>query len=289
MGFGKLMTAMVTIFDEHGELNEKENRKIVKKLCDEGTEVIVVSGTTGEGPTLSLSEKMKLTKWVVEEKTENVKVIINVGTNNTKETVETIKVFQEVKGVDGLMAVCPYYNKPSQEGLFKHFEKISEVSNLPVMVYHIPGRTNVTMTIETLQRIVELPNIKMVKESSGNLEKTAELIRYIETKKLPVTVYCGDDPYTLNYLTIGAKGVVSVVSHLVGKDIRRMLEHFEKGEYKEAREIQFNITSVAKKCFPPFAPNPVGVKYLLSKKGWGNEEVRLPLVKMTKEEKSSLE
>jgi 4-hydroxy-tetrahydrodipicolinate synthase len=128
----------------------------------------------------------------------------------------------------------------------------------------------------------------MVKESSGDLEKTAELIRYIEMEKLPVTVYCGDDPSTFNYLSIGAKGIVSVVSHLIGKDIQKLMEHFENGEYKEAREIQHHISGVAKKCFPSFAPNPVGVKYLLSKKGLGNEEVRLPLVKMTKEEKNSL-
>lgn len=288
MDFGKIMTAAVTAFDKEGELDEIENKKIFAKLFKEGTDTIVVAGSTGEGSTLSATEKMKLMKWAIEEKTEDKKIIINVGTNNTNETKETVKVFQQVEGLDGMMVVCPYYNKPSQEGLYQHFKQINDISRLPLMVYHIPGRTNVTLDLETMERIVSLDKVTMLKESSGDLPKTAALIDYIVEKDLKVDVYSGDDPTILPYMSVGAKGVVSVAAHLKGREIREMIELFEQGKVQEAARGQRKLNEYVKHLFPAFAPNPVAVKYFLAKEGYGSEEVRLPLVKMTEEETQKL-
>ena len=288
MNFGKIMTAMVTIFDKNGELDENETKKIIKKLCKEGTKTIVVAGSTGEGPTLLLTEKIKLTKWVIEHKNPETKVIVNVGTNNTKETNEIIKVIQGIHGVDGLMVVCPYYNKPSQEGMYQHFKSINEVSELPLLVYHIPGRTNVTLELDTFKKIVDLDKVKLVKESSGDLIKTGALIDYIKEKKMLVDVYSGDDPTILPYMSMGAKGIISVAAHLKGKEIKNMIDLFEKGNVSEAAKEQRKLNIFVEKLFPSFAPNPVALKYFLAKEGFGNEEVRLPLTKMTEDEKKKL-
>jgi 4-hydroxy-tetrahydrodipicolinate synthase len=288
MNFGKVMTAMVTIFDKNGELDENENKKIIKKLCKEGTETIVIAGSTGEGPTLLLTEKIKLAKWAIEHKNPETKVIVNVGTNNTNETIEIVKVMQGIQGVDGLMVVCPYYNKPSQEGMYQHFNKINEISELPLLVYHIPGRTSVTLDLNTFKKIVDLDKVKMVKESSGDLMKTGALIDYIKEKKLLVDVYSGDDPTILPYMSMGAKGVISVAAHLKGKEIKNMIDLFESGNITEAAKEQRKLNLFVEKLFPSFAPNPVALKYFLSKEGYGTEEVRLPLTKMTDEEKEIL-
>ncbi len=282
MNFGQVLTAMVTPFDQHGEIDYNATRTLVNYLITNGTDGLVVAGTTGESPTLTTEEKIALFKFVVEVSAGRVPVIAGTGSNNTRASISLTKQAEEA-GVDGIMLVTPYYNKPSQEGLFQHFKAIAEATSLPVMLYNIPGRSAVNMSVETIVRLSEISNIVTVKEASGNLDAMAEIISRTPND---FTLYSGDDGLTLPVLAIGGAGVVSVASHIIGNEMQEMITQFKNGRVQEAAASHRSLVPIMKALFA--APNPTPVKQALNMQGVQVGDVRLPMVPLNEEEKSAL-
>lgn len=283
MNFGQVLTAMVTPFDQHGEIDYHAARTLVNYLIANGTDGLVVAGTTGESPTLSTEEKIALFKFVVEVAAGRVPVIAGTGSNNTRASISLTKQAEEA-GVDGIMLVAPYYNKPSQEGMFQHFKAIAEATSLPVMLYNIPGRSVVNISVETIVRLSEISNIVAVKEASGNLDAMAEIIsRTPDT----FTLYSGDDGLTIPVLSIGGAGVVSVASHVIGNQMQEMVTLFKNGLVQEAAALHRSLLPIMKALFT--APNPTPVKAALNMQGIQVGDVRLPMVPLNDEEKSALQ
>nr|WP_078428444.1 4-hydroxy-tetrahydrodipicolinate synthase [Alkalihalobacterium alkalinitrilicum] len=283
MNFGKVLTAMVTPFDVYGNIDVQATEQLVNHLISNGTDGLVVAGTTGESPTLSTEEKLTLFKQVVEITNGRVPVIAGTGSNNTAESIELTKQAEEI-GVDGIMLVAPYYNKPSQEGLFQHFKAIAEQTKLPVMIYNIPGRSAVNISADTTIRLSQVPNIVATKEASGNLEAMAKIISETDTN---FSLYSGDDSLTLPILSIGGTGIVSVSSHIIGNEMQSMVTSFLKGNIYEAAEQHRQLLPIMKALFT--APNPTPVKTALNMKGITVGSVRLPLVPLTEEEQQQLQ
>ncbi|MDI3279887.1 MAG: 4-hydroxy-tetrahydrodipicolinate synthase [Bacillota bacterium] len=269
--WGRVLTAMVTPFDERLQVNYDQAAKLAEKLVRTGSDGLVVAGTTGESPTLTKEEKLKLFAVVAEAVGGQGTVLANVGTNNTEASVEMAKAAEKT-GVDGLMAVVPYYNKPSQEGLYRHFRAIAEATQLPIMIYNIPGRTGVNLLPETMARLAELPNVVAIKEASGDLNQISEVCRLLPPR---VQVYSGDDALTLPVLAVGGVGVVSVASHLVGGQIKEMIEFFFQGKVKEAAAIHQRLLPLFRVLF--ITTNPVPVKTALNQLGLPVGGVRPPL------------
>ncbi len=283
MNFGQVLTAMVTPFDQHGEIDYYATRTLVNYLIANGTDGLVVAGTTGESPTLTTEEKIALFKFVVEVSAGRVPVIAGTGSNNTRASISLTKQAEEA-GVDGIMLVAPYYNKPSQEGLFQHFKAIAEATSLPVMLYNIPGRCAVNISVETIVRLSEISNIVAVKEASGNLDAMAEIIsRTPDT----FTLYSGDDGLTIPVLAIGGAGVVSVASHVIGNQMQEMVTLFKNGRVQEAAVLHRSLLPIMKALFT--APNPTPVKAALNMQGVQVGDVRLPMIPLNDEEKSALQ
>jgi 4-hydroxy-tetrahydrodipicolinate synthase len=278
MNFGQVLTAMVTPFDQNGDIDFSATRTLVNYLIDNGTDGLVVCGTTGESPTLTTEEKAALFKFVVEVADGRVPVIAGTGSNNTRASIQLTKLAEET-GVDGIMLVAPYYNKPSQEALYQHFKTIAESTKLPVMLYNIPGRSVVNISVDTVVRLAKIENIVAIKEASGNLDAMAEIIRQTPDD---FTLYSGDDSLTLPVLAIGGAGVVSVASHIIGKEMQEMINHFKNGRNKEAANAHRNLLPIMKALFA--APNPAPVKAALNMKGVHVGGVRLPLLPLNDEE-----
>ncbi|NWQ44636.1 4-hydroxy-tetrahydrodipicolinate synthase [Bacillus sp. EB106-08-02-XG196] len=283
MNFGQVLTAMVTPFDQHGEVDFNAARTLVNYLIENGTDGLVVAGTTGESPTLTTEEKIALFKFVVEVSAGRVPVIAGTGSNNTRASISLTKLAEEA-GVDGIMLVTPYYNKPSQEGLFQHFKAIAETTSLPVMLYNIPGRSVVNMSVETVVRLSEISNIVAIKEASGNLDAMAEMISRTSDD---FTLYSGDDGLTIPVLSIGGAGVVSVASHIIGNEMQEMINQFKNGRVQEAAISHQRLLPIMKALFA--APNPTPVKAALNMQGVQVGGVRLPMVPLNDEEKSVLQ
>jgi 4-hydroxy-tetrahydrodipicolinate synthase len=283
MKFGQVLTAMVTPFDQNGEVDFNATRILVDYLIDNGTDGIVVAGTTGESPTLSSDEKIALFKVVVDAVKGRVPVIAGTGSNNTRASIGLTKQAEET-GVDGIMLVAPYYNKPSQEGMYQHFKAIAESTPLPIMLYNIPGRSGVTMSVETIVRLAQIENIVAVKEASGNLDAMAEIISHAPSD---FTLFSGDDGLTLPVLAIGGAGVVSVASHVIGNEMQEMINHFKNGQVQEAASAHRRLLPIMKALFT--APNPAPVKAALNINGVSVGGLRLPLLPLTEEEKSALQ
>ncbi|OLO42497.1 4-hydroxy-tetrahydrodipicolinate synthase [Alkalihalophilus pseudofirmus] len=283
MNFGKVLTAMVTPFDVYGNIDVQATEQLVNHLISNGTDGLVVAGTTGESPTLSTEEKLTLFKQVVEITNGRVPVIAGTGSNNTAESIELTKQAEEI-GVDGIMLVAPYYNKPSQEGLFQHFKAIAEQTKLPVMIYNIPGRSAVNISADTTIRLSQVPNIVATKEASGDLEAMAKIISKTDSN---FSLYSGDDSLTLPILSIGGTGIVSVSSHIIGNEMQSMVTSFLKGNIYEAAEQHRQLLPIMKALFT--APNPTPVKTALNMKGITVGSVRLPLVPLTEEEQQQLQ
>lgn len=282
MNFGRILTAMVTPFNQQGEFCVDSTKKLVRYLIENGSDALVVGGTTGESPTLSTEEKLVLFKTVVEEAGGQVPVIAGTGSNNTKASIELTKQAEEI-GVDGIMLVAPYYNKPSQEGLYQHFKVIAEATKLPVMLYNIPGRSAVTLSVETTLRLAEVPNIVSTKEASGDLDAIAEIIEHAPEG---FSVYSGDDSLTLPILAIGGTGVVSVASHIVGGQMQQMVKNYLAGQVQAAAMQHRQLLPVMNTLF--MAPNPTAVKAALELNGVQTGSVRLPLIPLTAEQKQEL-
>ncbi|MRG88396.1 4-hydroxy-tetrahydrodipicolinate synthase [Salinibacillus xinjiangensis] len=282
MNFGKVLTAMVTPFDQQGDIDFEATRGLVNYLLANGSEGLVVAGTTGESPTLTHDEKLKLFQFVVEVVDKRVPVIAGTGSNNTRASVEITKE-AEATGVDGIMLVTPYYNKPSQEGLYQHFRMIAENTSLPIMLYNIPGRSVINMEMETIIRLSEIDNIVSVKEASGDLDRVSEIISKTADD---FSVYSGEDSQTLPTLAVGGTGIVSVSSHVIGNEMQEMIHSFRKGDVTHAAAMHRYILPMMKALFS--APSPTPVKEALNRMGVPVGGVRLPLVPLNDVERESL-
>ncbi|MEH7306848.1 4-hydroxy-tetrahydrodipicolinate synthase [Neobacillus drentensis] len=282
MKFGQVLTAMVTPFDQNGEVDFNATRRLVNYLIDNGTDAIVVAGTTGESPTLTTEEKIALFKVVVDASRGRIPVIAGTGSNNTRASISLTKQAEEA-GVDGIMLVAPYYNKPSQEGMYQHFKAIAESTTLPIMLYNIPGRSVVHLAVETIVRLSQIENIVAVKEASGNLDAMAAVISQAPSD---FTLYSGDDSLTLPVLAIGGAGVVSVASHIIGNEMQEMINHFKNGRVQEAASCHRSLLPLMKALFT--APNPAPVKAALNMNGVEVGGLRLPLLPLSDGEEKAL-
>lgn len=282
MNFGKILTAMITPFDENGEINFDETTKLVNYLLENGTEGLVVAGTTGESPTLTTKEKIALFSHVVKIVDKRVPVIAGTGGNNTKSTIELTKEAENC-GVDAIMLVAPYYNKPNQRGLYEHFKVVANETSLPVMLYNIPGRSVVKLTAETIIELSKIDNIVSVKEASGDLDQAAIII---ENTNDDFSVYSGDDGLTLPMMAIGGDGIVSVASHVIGNEMQEMIQAYEEGNTNRAASIHRKLLPIMNGLFE--APSPSPVKAALVFKGINPGGVRLPLVPLTEVENNNI-
>lgn len=280
--FGRVSTAMVTPFDNKGNIDFGKTAKLIDYLIETGTDSLVVSGTTGESPTLSTEEKVALFEYVVKIVNKRIPVIAGTGSNNTYASVHLTKK-AEAAGVDAIMLVAPYYNKPNQEGLYQHFKSVADATTLPCMIYNVPGRTVTNIHPETVIRLSEIPNIVAVKEASGNLNAMTKIIANTPDD---FDLYSGDDGLTLPVLSIGGAGVVSVASHIIGRDIQKMIEHFYAGEMAEAAQMHQKLLPVIEGLF--LTPSPAPLKTALQIKGMSVGSVRLPLVPMNEVERNTL-
>ncbi|NJM57146.1 MAG: 4-hydroxy-tetrahydrodipicolinate synthase [Synechococcales cyanobacterium RU_4_20] len=270
--FGRVLTAMITPFDREGKLDYGVAESLAAHLVDNGTDTLVICGTTGESPTLSWDEEYELFQVVKAAVAGKAKVMAGTGSNSTQEAIAATLKAQDL-GLDGSLQVVPYYNKPPQEGLYQHFRAIAEAcSDIPIMLYNIPGRTGQNLQPETVVRLAEIPNITAIKEASGSLEQVSEIRRLAPSE---FAVYAGDDALTLPLLAVGGQGVVSVASHLVGNQLQAMIQAFEVGKNKTALEIHLRLQPLFKSLF--LVTNPIPIKAALRLQGWDVGTVRLPL------------
>ncbi|MEA5509014.1 4-hydroxy-tetrahydrodipicolinate synthase [Crocosphaera sp. UHCC 0190] len=276
--FGRVITAMITPFDEAGNVNYAVAEELAAYLVDNGSDGLVVCGTTGESPTLSLSEKYQLFQVVKKAVGNRAKVIAGTGANATDHSIEMTEKAAKL-GLDACLQVVPYYNKPPQEGLYEHFKKIAQsVGDFPIMLYNIPGRTGQNLLPETVIKLAKIDNIIAIKEASGNLEQSCKIRRMTDPSFL---IYAGDDLLTLPLLTMGGTGIVSVASHLVGKEIQAMIQAFENGQVKIATEINLKLFPLFKVLF--CTTNPIPIKAALNLQGWKVGGLRLPLLEISAE------
>lgn len=280
--FGRVSTAMVTPFDSKGHIDFAKTTILINHLIENGTDSLVIAGTTGESPTLSKEEKIALFQHVVKVVDKRVPVIAGTGSNNTYATIELTKKAEEI-GVDAVMIVAPYYNKPNQEGLYQHFKAAAEATSLPVMVYNIPGRSVVNILPETIIRLSKIDNIVAVKEASGNLNAMTAIIAGTDDDFL---LYSGDDGLTIPVLSIGGVGVVSVASHVIGNEMQEMVSEFLNGNIQEAAKKHQQLLPLMEGLFK--APSPTPVKTALQIQGLDVGSVRLPLVPLNEQERAQI-
>ena len=272
-----LYIALVTPFNKDGSLNEDKLRELVRFHIDSGTDGLVPCATTSENPTYTWEEHFRIIELVVNEAAGNLKVVAGCGTNSTTRSIENLIKAREL-GADGAMVVTPYYNKPTQEGLYAHFMKLADDGGLPLMLYNVPGRTGVNMKPSTVKRLSEHENIIALKEASADLEQMSEIISLCGDKLILMS---GDDSLTLPILSIGGKGVVSVVGNIVPKDVISLISIFEEGDLEEARRLHFRLLPLCQAMF--IETNPMPVKEAMNILDMGVGDVRLPLVRMLPE------
>ncbi|ANU27159.1 4-hydroxy-tetrahydrodipicolinate synthase [Planococcus versutus] len=282
MNFGQLITAMVTPFDHQGEIDFQATAQLIEHLISHGSDGLVVAGTTGESPTLSIEEKVSLFQFAVTTVAGRIPVIAGTGSNNTRSSISLTQQAEQA-GVDGIMLVTPYYNKPSQEGMFQHFQAIAQSTHLPIMLYNIPGRSVVNLLPETVIRLSQINNIVSIKEASGDLDAASEIIEHTSEA---FSVYSGDDSLTLPMLSIGGTGVVSVSAHIIGKEMQDMITNYKTGNVKTAASIHRRLLPTMHAMFA--APNPSPVKAALHIIGVPTGGVRLPMISLTDRETLTL-
>lgn len=271
--FGRVMTAMITPFHpQDGGVNYAVAEALADHLVTHGTDTLVVCGTTGESPTLSWDEEYQLFQVVKRVVAGKAKVVAGTGSNSTAEAIAATQKADKLE-LDGSLQVVPYYNKPPQEGLYQHFRAIAEASpDLPLILYNVPGRTGQNLSAETVSRLAEIPNVVAVKEASGNLDQVSQIRRSTPSD---FSIYSGDDSLTLPMLAVGAEGVISVASHLVGDALQQMIQAFEQGQVKTASQIHLKLFPLFKALFQ--STNPIPVKAALRMQGWEVGPTRLPL------------
>ncbi len=270
--FGRVLTAMITPFKKDGGVDFAIAEQLAAHLADQGTDTLVVCGTTGESPTLSWDEEYQLFQVVLRAVAGKALVMAGTGSNSTDEAISATQKAAKI-GLDGSLQVVPYYNKPPQAGLYQHFKAIAlACPDLPLMLYNVPGRTGQNLQPETVARLAEVDNIVGIKEATGNLDQASEIRRLTPPE---FKLYSGDDSLTLPLLAVGGSGVVSVASHLVGRQLQQMIQAFETGQVKVAIQIHLKLFPLFKALFA--TTNPIPVKNALRLKGWDVGSTRLPL------------
>ena len=266
---------MVTPFEEDGSVDYTALKRLVEYQLDNGADFFCILATTGETPTLTADEKQRIKEFVVDLVQARVPILMGCGGYNTAAVVDELKN-GDFKGIDGILSICPYYNKPSQEGLYQHFKAIAAATELPVVMYNVPGRTGVNMKAETTVRLArDCRNIVAIKEASGNLEQVDEIIK---NKPNDFDVISGDDSLTFPMVSCGAVGVISVIGNALPKEFSKMIRLQMRGEYDPARKIHHRFTDLFSLLFVD--GNPAGVKAMLSEMGFIKNVLRLPLVPM---------
>ena len=273
------IVALVTPFS-NGKVDEAKLRELVDYHVKNGTDALSPCGTTGESPTLTHEEHKKVIQVVVEQANKRVPVIAGTGSNSTDEAVDLTR-FAKRAGADASLQVCPYYNKPSAEGQYRHFEKIAKEADIPLILYNIPGRTGITMTPETIARLSKIDSIVAVKEAAGSLDQVSQILSLCD-----ITVLSGDDSLTLPMMAVGAKGVISVVANIVPKDVVAMTHYALKGTYDKARELHYKLLPLCKVLF--IETNPIPVKTAMELLGMIKGELRLPLCPMSEANAATL-
>ena len=280
---GEVITAMVTPFNSKREIDYDKAEQLTKYLITHGSDAVLVAGTTGEGPTLTHEEEFELLSTVKRAAVNKAKVIMNAGSNCTETAIMAAKWAQK-ENVDAILSVVPYYNKPSQQGMIEHFSAVAENVNIPVIIYNIPGRTGVNMLPETVAALAEkYSNIVGIKQSCGDMDAITEMKICCPSD---FSIYSGDDSLTLPMMSLGARGVVSVASHLFGSEIKSMIRNYKTGEFLAAVNMHKKLYPAFRKLF--MAPNPVPVKAALAHKGLIEDFVRRPLVELSSIEKKEL-
>ncbi|MGV3630789.1 MAG: 4-hydroxy-tetrahydrodipicolinate synthase [Bacteroidota bacterium] len=268
-------TALVTPFNEDLSIDFEALKTLVRLQIEGGTDFLVVQGTTGESPTLSQKEKEAVLNCVIEENNGKLPVVYGVGGNNTKKVAEALKLVP--KGVDGILSVSPYYNKPVQEGIFQHYKYVAESTDLPVILYNVPGRTGSNVTAETTLRLAEIQNIVAMKEASGNFDQIMEIIR---CKPENFALLSGDDAITLPLIAAGASGVISVVSNALPELFGKMVKASLANDFSTARKAHYDLLLITRLFFEE--GNPGGVKVGLSVRNILKNKMRLPLFPVSK-------
>jgi len=275
---GRCLTAMVTPFKENGEVNYAETRRLAKALLKSGNDGLVLAATTGEAPTLSWDEEMRIFTEVKSAVGDEPTLIAYTGSNSTKEAVENTEKAEKI-GVDAILSVVPYYNKPNQEGIYQHFKAIAECTSLPVIMYNIPGRVVVEMSWETIARLSQFKNIVGVKEASGKMDLVAQTI---SNAREGFYVWSGNDNDTFAIMAMGGYGVVGVTTHLAGKQYKKMIDLVLAGRIQEAAAIHRRLVPLVNAIFS--VPSPAPIKYALNYLGFKVGKPRLPLVPPTEKE-----
>ena len=268
---GRLLTAMVTPFDEKGEVDYEQAKKLALALLDSGSDGVVPVATTGESPTLLREEEGRLLAELKSAVGERGSIIAYTGSNSTAEALEATEQAERI-GVDACLLVVPYYNKPTQEGLYQHFKTVAQSTSLPCILYNVPSRTVVNLSVDTVIKLNQIDNIIGIKEASGNLEQISMIISNTRDDFL---VWSGNDSDTLPILAVGGYGVISVISHLVGNQIREMIDNFVNGEVDKAASIHRHLLPLINALF--IVSNPIPIKYALNYVGFNVGKPRLPL------------
>jgi len=264
-------TALVTPFTTSGALDEQAVRRLGRRQIDAGIHFLVPCGTTGESPTMSDAERVRVVEILVDEAAGRVPVLAGAGGYNTQEVIHQIAAMREV-GASGILSVTPYYNKPTQEGLYQHYQALADSTPLPIVVYNVQGRTGVNVETSTLHRLAQIPNIVGVKEASGNITQMADVCRALPDDFL---VLCGDDVITLPLMAIGGRGIISVVSNEIPAEMVKMVEAAERGDFAAARTIYRRIMPLMQVNF--VEANPIPVKAAMAAMGLLEERYRLPM------------
>ena len=274
--FKGLGVAMVTPFKTDNSIDFEGLENLINHLIDGGVKYLVVMGTTGENPTITTEEQNDILKKVVEVNAKRLPIVFGVGGNDTSSIINRLNS-EDIADIDGILSVSPYYNKPSQEGIFQHYKSISYASKWPIIMYNVPGRTGSLVSAETTLRIAELPNVICTKEASGSLDICMDIIRHAPDD---FGVISGDDNYTLSYIAAGMQGVISVIGNAYPKEFSQMVNYALDGDYKNARHLHYKLLPLMKAIF--MDGNPGGVKYVLSKLGICENQFRLPVVPIDK-------
>lgn len=280
--FGQVLTAMVTPFDAFGQIDWVALDGLIEHLLANASDTLVVAGSTGESATLSAGEKVALFAYVVQKVAGRAKVIAGTGSNDTAQSINLTQAAQAA-GVDGVMLVAPYYNKPPQEALYAHFAAVAAVSRLPILIYNVPGRTGCNILPATVARLAQLEPVFAIKEASGNLDQVSEIARLVPDD---FVIYSGDDSLTLPILAVGGQGVVSVASHLIGPQLQQMIAAHQSGAVREARRIHQLIYPICKAMF--ITTNPMPLKSALNMIGVPVGGLRLPLIACSPNEEEKI-
>lgn len=284
VNFGRVLTAMITPFKEDGSVNYEVAEQLAAHLVDNGSDALVVCGTTGESPTLTWDEEYQLFQVVQKAVAGKAKVLAGTGSNSTEEAIAATQKAAKL-GLDGSLQVVPYYNKPPQSGLYQHFSSVAKsCPDLPLMLYNVPSRTGQNLLPETVAHLAEIPNIVAIKEASGNFDQASQL-RSLTPPEF--ALYSGDDSFTLALLALGGAGVVSVASHIVGKELQQMIQAFDAGKTVVATEIHLRLFPLFKVLF--CTANPIPLKAALKLQGWEVGSPRLPLCDLPTELQQELE